>query len=135
MGNGAQGRDRTTDTAIFSRGAIAVTQGLSIPDLGKTGRICPVDGKRPPSAHDPNPPRRSRRRTAPFRLLKTHDGDTTRLYGRPFKCRSYGSREVTLFLIYDQAELDEIRRALAEPPRPTQAPTTHPRHAPDADLP
>ena len=44
------------------------------------------------------------RQLVPFRLLGTHDGDTTPLYGRPFKCRAYGSRDVTLFYIESQAE-------------------------------
>jgi hypothetical protein len=35
-----------------------------------------------------------RRRLVPFRLLKTGPNDRTPVYGRPFKCRACGSREV-----------------------------------------
>jgi hypothetical protein len=45
----------------------------------------------------------------PWRHLKTHDDDETPLYGRPFKCFVCSSREVTLFAIETQAELDAIR--------------------------
>ena len=38
-------------------------------------------------------------RLVPFRLLKTSDTDRTPPYGRPFKCKTCGSREVTLFAI------------------------------------
>ena len=38
-------------------------------------------------------------RLVPFRLLKTSETNRTPLYGRPFKCRACGSREVTLFNI------------------------------------
>jgi hypothetical protein len=38
-------------------------------------------------------------RLVAFRLLKTSETDRTSLYGRPFKCRACGSREVTLFAI------------------------------------
>ncbi len=72
------------------------------------------------------------RRMVPFRLLKTHDGDATSLYGRPFKCRTCGSRDVALFLI-DRAELDAIQAA--EPARETVAPTNYRQAEPDADLP
>jgi hypothetical protein len=74
------------------------------------------------------------RRTVPFRLLKTSEGDRTPLYDRPFKCRECGSREVaTLYAVETQAELDELGRELS-PPRPTLPHSTHrPRH-PDADL-
>lgn len=75
------------------------------------------------------------RRLVPFRLLKTHDGDTTPLYGRPFKCRACGSRDVTLFDIESQAELDELHRAMAGPPEPARAPTNYAKTDPDADLP
>jgi hypothetical protein len=74
------------------------------------------------------------RRTVPFRLLKTSESDRTPLYGRPFKCRACGSREVTvLYAIESQAELDGLRQDLS-PPLPTLPHSTHrPRH-PDADL-
>ena len=75
-----------------------------------------------------------RRRTVPFRLLQTSDADRTPLYGRPFKCRTCGSREVTLFTVDSQAELDEVQGALAGPPQPARAPTTHPRPDPDRGL-
>jgi hypothetical protein len=74
-----------------------------------------------------------RRRLIPFRLLKTSDGDRTPLYGRPFKCRACGRREVTLFDIESQAELDEIQRSLAEPRQPAKAHSTHPPPDPYRD--
>jgi hypothetical protein len=55
--------------------------------------------------------------------------------GRPFKCRACGSREVTLFAIESQAELEEVQRALAGPPTPAEAPTTHRPRDPDAESP
>jgi hypothetical protein len=58
------------------------------------------------------------RRTVPFRLLKTSADDRSPLYSRPFKCKACGSRDVTLFAIESQAELAEIQRGLAGPPRP-----------------
>jgi hypothetical protein len=74
------------------------------------------------------------RRLVPFRLLKTEPADQTPLYGRPFKCKACGSREVTLYAIESQAELDEIQQALAGPKQPARAPTTHARPDPDKDL-
>jgi len=71
-----------------------------------------------------------RRRTVPFRLLMTSKTDRTPLYGRPFKCKACGSREVTLFAIECQADLEEIQRAMPLP-QPAPAPTTHPRPDPD----
>jgi hypothetical protein len=65
-------------------------------------------------------------------LLKTGPDDRTPLYGRPFKCKACGSREVVLYAIDDQAELDAIQRAWQDrgiPPRrrrrliPTMTPT------------
>jgi hypothetical protein len=64
-------------------------------------------------------------RLIPYRLLKTGPGDRTPIYGRPFKCRACGSRDVTLFAIESQAELDAVQRAMAGPKRPAEAPTTH----------
>jgi hypothetical protein len=52
-------------------------------------------------------------RLVPFRLLKTSESDGTPLYGRPFKCRACGSREVTLFAIESQADLDAVQQAMA----------------------
>jgi hypothetical protein len=75
-----------------------------------------------------------RRRTVPFRLPKTSESDRTPVYGRPFKCRVCGSREVMLLAIDDQAELDAVQKSLAGPRQPAQAPTTHPRPDPDRDL-
>jgi hypothetical protein len=72
-------------------------------------------------------------RLIPFRVLKTSDTDRAPLYGRPFKCKACGSREVILFSIDSQAELEAVRGALAGPPQPAQAPTTHPAPAPDSD--
>jgi hypothetical protein len=74
------------------------------------------------------------RRMIPFRLLKTRDADTTPLYGRPFKCRACGSREVTLFAIESRAELDAVQQAMAGPKQPAQAPTPHARPDPDRGL-
>ena len=62
------------------------------------------------------------RRTVPFRLLKTSDDDRTPLYAWPFKCKTCGSAEVTLFAIDSQAELEEY-------------PTLHRRMARGADNP
>jgi hypothetical protein len=42
-----------------------------------------------------------------------------------------GSRDVTLFAIETQAELEAIRQAMARPREPAQAPTTHARPDPD----
>jgi hypothetical protein len=56
------------------------------------------------------------------------------LYGRPFKCRACGSREVTLLSIDGLAELDEVQRELAGPPQPAEAPTNHRAHDPNADF-
>jgi hypothetical protein len=72
------------------------------------------------------------RRMIPFRLLKTGPDDRTPIYGRPFKCKACGSREVTLFAVESQAELDAIQ--LARPKQPAQAPTTHARPDPEKDL-
>jgi hypothetical protein len=74
-------------------------------------------------------------RLVPFRLLKTSETDRTPLYGRPFKCKACGSREVTLFAIESQAELDAIQQAMAGPKPPAETPTTHARPDPDADRP
>jgi hypothetical protein len=52
-------------------------------------------------------------RLVAFRLLKTVPADGTPLCGRPFKCRACGSREVTLFAIESQAELDAVQQAMA----------------------
>jgi hypothetical protein len=67
-----------------------------------------------------------------FRLLKTRPDDWTPVYGRPFKCKACGSQEVTLFTIESQAELDALHNAMAEPPKPAKAPTTHPPRDPAA---
>ena len=57
------------------------------------------------------------------------------VYGRPFRCKACGSREVVLYAIDDQAELDAIQRALAGPRHPAKAPTTpDPHQDPDAGL-
>jgi hypothetical protein len=71
------------------------------------------------------------RQTIPFRLLKTSDDDCTPVYGRPFKCKACGSREVALFSIESQAELDAVQSALAGPPQPARVPSTHPPPDPD----
>jgi hypothetical protein len=67
-------------------------------------------------------------RAPPHRALppsETSADDRSPLYSRPFKCKACGSRDVILFAIESQAELAEIQRALAGPPRPAVAPTTH----------
>ena len=74
------------------------------------------------------------RRAVPFRRLRTSETDRTPLYARPFECKACGSREVTLFAIESQAELDEIQQALPRPKQPAQAPTTHARPDPDRGL-
>jgi hypothetical protein len=63
-------------------------------------------------------------RLVPFRLLKTSETDRTPLYGRPFKCRACGNREVTLFAIESPAELANVQQAMAGQPQPATAPTT-----------
>ena len=73
-------------------------------------------------------------RLIPYRLLKTSETDLTPLYGRPFKCKACGSREVTLFSIDSQAELTAIQGAMSGPKQPAQAPTTHPAPDPDRGL-
>jgi hypothetical protein len=67
-----------------------------------------------------------------FRTLATLRAATP-LYGRPFKCKACGSREVTLFTVDSQAELDEVLQSLPPPPS-APAPTTHPRPDPDKGL-
>jgi hypothetical protein len=69
-----------------------------------------------------------------FRLLKTGPDDRTPLYGRPFRCKACGGREVTLFAIESQAELDAVQQAMAGPKQPAEAPTTHARPDPDKGL-
>ncbi|MPZ36366.1 MAG: hypothetical protein GEV13_36375 [Rhodospirillales bacterium] len=73
------------------------------------------------------------RRTVPFRLLMASEADRTPLYGRPFKCRACGSREVTLFDIESQAELDHVRTSLPSE-EVIRAPTTHRPPDPHADF-
>ena len=73
-------------------------------------------------------------RLVPFRLLKTSATDRTPINGRPFKCKACGSRDVTLFSIDSQAELDTVQKALAGPPKPARAPTTHPAPDPHASF-
>jgi hypothetical protein len=46
--------------------------------------------------------------------------------------RRAASRDVVLFAIESQAELDEIQCALAGPPQAARAPTTHPARDPHA---
>ena len=75
------------------------------------------------------------RRLVPFRLLRTSEDDRSPLYGRRFLCRACGGRDVTLFAIESQAELDAIRQEVAEPPGPAPAPTNYGTPDPDADIP
>ena len=70
-------------------------------------------------------------RTVPFRRLKTSETDQTPIHGRPYRCGKCGSREVTLFAIDDQAELDAIQQAMAGPPQAAKAPTTHAQQDPN----
>ena len=73
------------------------------------------------------------RRTVPFRLLKTSEDDRMPLYGRPFKCRVCASREVVLFVLESQAELDRVRPSLSSR-EVDHAPTTHRPPDPHADF-
>jgi hypothetical protein len=61
------------------------------------------------------------RRTVPFHRLRTSESDRTPVYGRPFKCKACGSREVSLFSIESQAELDAVQQSLAGPKQPAEA--------------
>jgi hypothetical protein len=45
-----------------------------------------------------------------------------------------GSREVTLFAVESQAELDAVQQAMAGPKRPAEAPTNYVRPDPDRGL-
>jgi hypothetical protein len=74
------------------------------------------------------------RRLVPFRLLRTSAEDRTMLYGRPFLCRTCGSRDVALWLVDDQAELEALLAELS-PPASAAAPTNRRRSDPAADLP
>lgn len=57
------------------------------------------------------------RRSVPWHSLRTDNDDATPLYGRPFKCFVCGSRDVTLFAIETQAELDAVRSTFLRPER------------------
>jgi hypothetical protein len=57
------------------------------------------------------------------------------LYGWPFKCRPCGSRDVTLFDIESQAELDQVRPTVQRVKVPSWAMTNYAPRDPDADLP
>ena len=70
-------------------------------------------------------------RTVPFRRLKTSETDQTPIYGRPYRCGKCGSREVKLFAIEYQAELDAIQQAMTGPPQAAKAPTTHAQQDPN----
>ena len=76
----------------------------------------------------------SHRRLVPFRLLCTSEDDSSPLYARPFFCKACGSRDVTLFAIGDQAELDMLRAELM-PVTPTTAPSNGRSLDPRDDLP
>lgn len=74
------------------------------------------------------------RRLVPFRLLKASAEDRSPLYGRPFRCRTCGSRDVALWLVDDRAELEALLAELATP-APAVAPTNGRQANPDADRP
>ena len=57
------------------------------------------------------------RRSVRWRSLKTDNDDETPLCGRPFKCFVCGSRDVTLFAIETQAELDAVHSTFLPPER------------------
>ena len=73
-------------------------------------------------------------RLVPFRLLGTGNDDRSPLYARPFVCKACGSREVTLFAVDCQAELDILRAELL-PATDTVASSNNRAHSPLADLP
>ena len=52
-----------------------------------------------------------------------------------FKCRACGSREVALFAIESQAELEAVRRTLLQTEPGWWAPTNYSERDPEADLP
>jgi len=74
------------------------------------------------------------RRIVPFRLLRTDGDDRSPLYARPFVCKACGSREVTLFAVDGQAELDMLRPELL-PTADKSAPSNSRAYDPGADLP
>lgn len=76
-----------------------------------------------------------RKRTVPFRSLKTNDDDTTPLYGRPFKCKACGSHDVTLFAIETTAELLALQqeRGRTEPKVPVRSHPTPSRQIAEPD--
>jgi len=71
-----------------------------------------------------------KRRTVPFRLLKTDFGDQTAIYGRPFKCKVCDSTAVTLYVFNDWNEFARIRDELRPPPEPLRAHSSPSRDAP-----
>lgn len=62
------------------------------------------------------------RSLVPLRLIKASADDRVPLCGRQFRCRQCGSRDVTLFVIENRAELEQLRPELL-PALPTVAPT------------
>ncbi len=74
------------------------------------------------------------RRLVSFRLLRTNDDDRSPLYARPFVCKTCGSRDVILFTIEGQGELDMLRPELL-PTTNTAAPSNSAVHDPRADFP
>ena len=73
-------------------------------------------------------------RLIPYRLLKTSETDRTPLYGRPFKCKACGSREVIAVRDREPGRARRRPAGLAGPKQPAQAPTTHARPDPDTGL-
>ena len=77
-----------------------------------------------------------------FSSLRGHDRDSPRrprlwtpLYDRPFKCKAWWQPvSSTLFAVESHAELEEIQCAIAGPPQPARAPSTHPPPDPDRGL-
>ena len=66
--------------------------------------------------------------------MPTSEDDRLPLYAPPFVCKACGSREVTLFAVGDQAELDMLRAELL-PATATAAPSNGAALGPLADLP
>ena len=73
-----------------------------------------------------------RRRTVPFRKLRTDFGDKTPIYGRPFRCKDCQSTDVTLFALDDIPEFERIRDELLSP-EPARLHSTPDPDAPPPD--
>lgn len=71
-----------------------------------------------------------RRRTVPFRLLKTDFGDATPIYGRRYRCKACQGSEVTLYAFDDWNEFARIRDELRPSPEPMKRHSTPSRDGP-----